>query len=81
MDIKSVVAAIGVSGVADRVLNTSHNIDWEIVTILDGESNRLAREIKESIWINNYNPELNRKGGFELIYILPYYMMVVSKSR
>ena len=66
MDIKSVVAGIGVSGVADHVLNTSHNTDWENVTILYGESNRLAREIKESIWINNYNPELNRKGGFEL---------------
>ena len=66
MDIKSVVAGIGVSGVADHVLNTSHNIDWENVTILDGESNRLAREIKESIWIIKYNPELNRKGGFEL---------------
>ena len=48
MDIKSVVAGIGVSG-ADHVLNTSHNIDWENVTILDGESNRLAREIKESL--------------------------------
>ena len=66
MDIKSVVAGIGVSGVADHVLNTSHNIDWENVTILDGESNRLAREIKESIWINKYKPELNRKGGFVL---------------
>ena len=64
--VKSVVAGIGVSGVADHVLNTSHNIDWENVTILDRESNRLAREIKESIWINKYNPELNSKGGFEL---------------
>ena len=70
-DIKSVVAGVGVSGVAVHVLNTSHSIDWENVTILDGESNRLAREIKESIWIKKYNPELNRKGGFELsdIYI------------
>ena len=64
-DIKSVVAGVGVSGVANHVLNTSH-IDWDNVTILDGESNKLAREIKESIWIRKCNPELNRKGGFEL---------------
>ena len=49
MDIKSVVTGIGVSGVADHVLNTSHNTDWENVNILDEESNRLTREIKESI--------------------------------
>ena len=36
------------------------------VSILDRENNRLAREIKESIWIRKSNPELNRKGGFEL---------------
>ena len=65
-DIKSVVAGVGVSGVADHVLNTSHSIDWDNVTILDGESNRLAREIKESIGIRKCNPELNRKGDFEL---------------
>ena len=65
-DIKSVVAGVGVSGVDDHVLNTSHSIDWDNVTILDGESNKLAREIKESIWIRKCNPELNRKGGFEL---------------
>ena len=58
VDIKSVVAGIGVSGVANHVLNN--------VTILDGESNRLARETKEFIWIRKYNPELNRKGGLEL---------------
>ena len=62
--IKSVVAGVGVSGVANHVLNTSHSIDWDNVTILDGESNKLAREIKESIWIRKCNPELNRKGGF-----------------
>ena len=49
MDIKSMVAGLGVSGVADHVLNTSHSIDWDNVTILDRESNRLVREIKESI--------------------------------
>ena len=66
MDIKSVVARIGVSGVANHVLNTSHSIDWDNLTILDNESNRLARETKESIWLRKCNPELNIKGGFEL---------------
>ena len=57
---------MGISGVADHVLNTSHSIDWDNVTILHGESSRLAGEIKESIWIRKCNPDLNRKGGFEL---------------
>jgi hypothetical protein len=65
-DVNSVVAGVGVSGVADHVLNTLHQIDWNNIKVLDSDSHRLSREIKESIYINKYNPDLNRKGGFEL---------------
>ena len=46
-----------------------HNcvIDWEGAKVVDKETNRCARWIKEAIWIRNTKPTLNRdEGGYSL---------------
>ena len=45
-------------------------IDWEGAKVVDKETNRCARWIKEAIWIRKTKPTMNRdEGGYRLCHV------------
>ena len=45
-------------------------IDWEGAKVVDKETNRCARWIKEAIWIRKTKPTMNRdEGGYRLSHV------------
>jgi len=50
------------SAITDRVCNENHVIDWENAKVVDLESNKAARLIREAIWIRKTN-NMNRDEG------------------
>ena len=55
------------STLIDDTSTENHLIDWEEVKVVDIESHRRRRHVKEAIWIRNTNAAINRdKGNYEL---------------
>ncbi len=58
------------SAIADHVRQCNHVIDWEGAKIVDRESDKYKRWIRESIWICRKSPTMNRdKGGYQLSHV------------
>ena len=54
------------SAVAQHVEEQDHSINWEGIQILDRESSKFERKVKEAIHIRQRRPALNRGGGYDL---------------
>ena len=54
------------SAVAEHVVYTGHEIDWEAVSILDKEPWQQQRKILEAIHIRRERPSMNRDQGCEI---------------
>ena len=51
------------SAITDHAKQYNHVIDWEGAKIVDTESNKYNRWIKEAIWIRRKSPTMNRDKG------------------
>ena len=55
------------SAITDHADRRNWVIDWEGAKVVDKETNRCARWIKEAIWIRKTKPTMNRdEGGYRL---------------
>ncbi len=56
------------SAVTDHVKRLNHVVDWEDTRIVDRESNKRKRHVRESIWIKRAGPQaMNRdEGNYDL---------------
>ena len=69
------------SGVAEHVVDTGHEIDWEAVSILDKEPWQQQRKILEAIHIRRERPSMNRDQGYELTPIFdPLFPPVTTRA-
>ena len=58
------------SAITDHVATSNHIIDWEGVKIVDKESNRRRRHVREAIWIRRTEGAINRdQGCYELSHL------------
>ena len=67
-DWKDLVAETNKSAITDHVAKENHVTDWSIATILDKESQRRTKQLKESIRIRMEANCMNRDG---VAYNLP----------
>ena len=61
-----------------------HNcvMDWKGAKVVDKETNRCARWIKEAIWIRKTEPTTNRdEGGYKLIHVWDSLLAVPSNEQ
>ena len=69
------------SAITDHVISSGHLIDWDNVKVLDRESDRTLRWIKEAIWIRKSTPVMNRdEGGYQLSHIYDSLITVATSS-
>jgi len=78
-DRKDLAAETNKSAITDHVAKENHVIDWSGAKILDRESRRKTRQLKESIRIHKEVNCMNRDGG---AYNLPttYDRILVTRS-
>ena len=58
------------SAITDHADRRNCVIDWEGAKVVDKETNRCARWIKEAIWIRKTKPTMNRdEGGYRLSHV------------
>ena len=65
---KESVAESHISAITDHVAETNHSIDWPSATVIDRESDKFTRWIRESIWLRRReNKTMNKdEGAFNL---------------
>ncbi len=64
---KQSVSSINKSAIIDHANTENHIIDWEGVSIVDRESQKKRRHVKESIWIRKTTGAFNRdEGNYDL---------------
>ena len=58
------------SAITDHADRHNRVIDWEGAKVVDKETNRCARWIKEAIWIRKTKPTINTdEGGYRLSHV------------
>ena len=58
------------SAITDHAKQCDHVIDWEGAKVIDSESDRYRRWIKEAIWIKRKSPTMNRdEGAYQLSHV------------
>ena len=58
------------SAITDHVTRENHLMDWKGAKIVDKESDRQSRWIREAIWIRRAAPVMNRdEGGYQLSHL------------
>ena len=58
------------SGLTDQTATGNHLIDWEGVKVVDRESHRRRRLVKEVIWIPKTKAAINQdEGNYELPHV------------
>ena len=58
------------SAITDHVAASNHIIDWEGAKIVDKESNKRRRHVREAIWIRRTEGAINRdQGCYELSHL------------
>ena len=61
---KSSVAEQHKSAITDHVVLTNHNIKWDAAKVIDSESDKTTRWVKEAIWIRRKGKNtLNKDEG------------------
>ena len=58
------------SAITDHLAQENHVIDWEGARIIDRESHRTTRQVKEAIWIRRARNTMNRdEGAYNLSHV------------
>ena len=66
------------SAITDHAATYNHTIDWEGTKIVDKDSNRKKRQVREAIWIRRMRGAINRdEGCYELSHL---YNAVIHKQ-
>ena len=62
---KSSVAEQHKSAITNHVVLTNHNIKWDAAKVIDSESDKTTRWVKEAIWIRRKGNK-QRRGGIQI---------------
>ena len=54
------------SAITDHVCNENHVIDWENTKVIDGESDKASRHIRETTWIRKMENVNQDEGSYQL---------------
>ena len=54
------------SAITDHVCNENHVIDWDKVKVIDRESDKSGRHIREAIWIRKTDNMNRDEGSYQL---------------
>ena len=57
------------SAITDHVCNENHVIDWENVKVIDRESDKADRHIREAIWIRKTENMNRDEGSYQLSHV------------
>ena len=58
------------SAITDHADRSNCVLDWEVAKVVDKDTNRCARWIKEAIWIRKTKPTMNKdEGGYRLSHV------------
>ncbi|XP_064633649.1 uncharacterized protein LOC135491607 [Lineus longissimus] len=57
------------SAITDHVAQVNHNIDWDNSKVLEKESTRFTRWVKEAIWIRKTTNMNRDEGGYKLSHV------------
>ena len=57
------------SAITDHVCNENHVIDWENAKVIDRESDKAGRLIREAIWIRKTDNMIRDEGSYQLSHV------------
>ena len=74
-------AACNKSAITDHVCNENHVIDWDKAEIIDRESDKSGRHIREEIWIRKTDNMNRDEGSYQLSHVWDKFLHTDDRYR